>query len=55
MNRWCVCQCSLEQDQVILCGIESHVCMLQTTLDLLDDGYEVHVVCDAASSQRFVE
>lgn len=26
--------------------------MLQTTLDLLDDGYEVHVVCDAASSQR---
>jgi nicotinamidase-related amidase len=38
--------------QVLLCGIEAHVCMLQTTLDLLESGYEVHIVVDAASSQR---
>lgn len=38
--------------QVLLCGIEAHVCVLQTTLDLLEAGYEVHIVVDAVSSQR---
>jgi isochorismate hydrolase len=38
--------------QIILCGIESHVCVLQTTLDLLQDEYDVFIVCDAVSSQR---
>lgn len=35
---------------VILCGIEGHVCVLQTCLDLLDQGYDVHVIADAVSS-----
>ena len=35
---------------VILCGIEAHVCILQTCLDLLHEGYDVHVVSDAVSS-----
>ena len=31
------------RDQVLLCGIESHVCVNQTADDLLTDGSEVHV------------
>ncbi|KAI8473424.1 MAG: Isochorismatase-like protein [Monoraphidium minutum] len=41
--------------QVLICGIETHVCVLQTSLDLLDLGYEVHVVVDGASSQRLTD
>jgi nicotinamidase-related amidase len=40
------------RDQVIMVGIEAHVCIQQTVLDLLDMGKEVHLVCDAISSQR---
>jgi len=35
----------------ILFGIEAHVCVQQTALDLLAKGYDVHVVVDATSSQ----
>ena len=37
-------------NQVILAGIESHVCMLQTGLDLLARGFRVYIVEDAAGS-----
>jgi nicotinamidase-related amidase len=36
---------------VILCGIEAHVCVMQTCLDLLDSGFRVFVVADAVSSR----
>jgi nicotinamidase-related amidase len=39
------------RDQVLLCGIEAHVCVSQTAHDLLDDGIEVHVAADAVSSR----
>lgn len=39
-----------ERNCVLLCGIETHVCVLQTCLDLLEKGYDVHVVSDAVSS-----
>jgi nicotinamidase-related amidase len=43
---------SLEgRDQVLLCGIESHVCVNQTAEDLLTAGREVQVVQDAVSSR----
>ena len=37
--------------EVILCGIEAHVCVSQTCLDLLDLKYRVFVVADAVSSR----
>jgi len=39
------------RDQVLICGIESHVCVSQTALDLLDEGAQVHVAVDACSSR----
>jgi nicotinamidase-related amidase len=41
----------LGRRQVILCGIEAHVCVAQTALDLLQHGMEVHVAADAVSSR----
>jgi nicotinamidase-related amidase len=35
----------------ILCGIEAHVCVAQSGLDLLDAGLRVYVVADAVSSR----
>lgn len=37
--------------QIILCGIEAHICVSQTAIDLLDTGREVYVVADAVSSR----
>ncbi len=38
--------------QVMLCGIEGHICVMQTCLDLLGGGKDVHVLSDCTSSQR---
>lgn len=38
--------------QVLLLGIETHVCVFQTALDLIEAGYEVHLVVDGVSSKR---
>jgi len=38
-------------DQVLLCGIESHVCVNQTAEDLIADDIEVHVAGDAVTSR----
>lgn len=37
--------------QVLLAGIETHVCVLQTALDLMADGYQVFLAVDATGSR----
>jgi nicotinamidase-related amidase len=40
-----------ERDQALVCGIEAHVCVNQTVLDLIDEDVEVHVAADAVGSR----
>jgi nicotinamidase-related amidase len=42
----------IERNQVVICGLEAHVCVLQTALGLAAKGYHVAVVADATSSRR---
>lgn len=42
----------LGRKQVIVTGMEAHVCVYQTVLGLLEDGYNVHLVRDAICSRE---
>jgi nicotinamidase-related amidase len=42
----------LGTDHVLLAGIEAHVCVLLTALDLLSRGLRVSIVADAVCSRR---
>ncbi len=42
---------TLGKEQVLLCGIEAHVCIYQTAMDLMEGGLDVTVVADAVSSR----
>jgi nicotinamidase-related amidase len=39
------------RNQILLCGIESHICVNQTAGDLLTQGHAVHVAEDAVTSR----
>lgn len=43
---------SFERGQVVIAGIETHVCVLQTALDLKARGFETMVAADACASRR---
>lgn len=43
---------NLGKKQVIVTGMEAHVCVLQTVIELVDAGYHVHLVKDAVMSRR---
>ena len=53
----CGCESFVQQlkdsgrKQVVVTGMETHVCVLQTVLDLLGEGFDVHVVKDAVMSR----
>ena len=42
---------ALGKEQVLLCGIEAHVCVYQTAMDLMEGGLDVTIVADAVSSR----
>ena len=42
----------LGKQQVAVCGIEAHVCVNQTAHQLLQAGYEVHLLQDAVDSRK---
>eukprot|EP00116_Pleurobrachia_bachei_P004790 sb/3465052/ len=48
-------QSNSSRQTVVLFGIEAHVCIQQTALDLLALGYKVHIVVDATSSRTDVD
>jgi nicotinamidase-related amidase len=42
---------ALGREQVLLCGIEAHVCVYQTAMDLMEGGLDITIVADAVSSR----
>jgi nicotinamidase-related amidase len=46
---------ALQRRQIVLIGIETHVCVMQTALDLIAHGEEVIVVADATGSRRALD
>ncbi|MDM7921223.1 MAG: hydrolase [Pyrinomonadaceae bacterium] len=42
---------ALGAKQVVLCGVETHVCVNQTAHDLMTRGFEVHLLSDSVSSR----
>lgn len=39
------------KNQLIVIGIEAHVCVLQTAMEMKEEGFEVYIVVDAVSSR----
>lgn len=46
---------SFNKKQIVVCGIETHVCVHQTVADLITEGFEVYVVKDACASRNKYE
>ncbi len=42
---------AVDRPQILVCGIETHVCVYQTTVDLLAARHHVEIVADAVSSR----
>lgn len=46
---------SFNKNQIVICGIETHVCVHQTVADLITEGFDVYVVKDACASRNKYE
>lgn len=42
---------ALKRKQMLITGVETHVCVYQTAVELVDLGYEVQIIADAVSSR----
>lgn len=42
---------SFKRKKIVVAGMETHVCVLQTCLDLIKAGFQVHLVADAVASR----
>ena len=38
-------------ETIAVCGVEAHVCVLQTALDLINNGFKVHLIADAITTR----
>ena len=62
IEKFCFSSCGVEEfqqqlisrniQQAIVCGIEAHICVTQTVLDLLSQGYEVFLLIDCITSRK---
>jgi nicotinamidase-related amidase len=43
------------RNQCVLMGCETHVCLMQTALKLIDEGYDVSIVVDGVGSRRALD
>jgi nicotinamidase-related amidase len=41
--------------QIVVCGIEAHVCVQQTVLDLVENGFQINLAADAVSSRKEID
>ena len=54
-ENFCETLKTYRKNQIILFGIEAHICVYQTAMDLLSKGYEVYLVKDASKSRHEYE
>ena len=45
----------IDKKQLIIAGIETHICVLQTALTLKNNGYEVYIVSDACGARKKID
>lgn len=41
--------------QIVVCGVEAHVCVQQTVMDLLENNFQVNLAADAVSSRKEID
>lgn len=46
---------AMDREEIVICGMESHACVMQSALRLLEQGKKVYVVADAISARNPVD